>query len=178
MNEIYCLVDGCRFPQKHITRAHMCTCGMFGHGQRECNNRTKMNELLYKVRQYQIPFPQHLYCTVIGCRSPHTHCNSSHVCEYCGRREHGPDTCIYSQALHQSQGINHEQNNNANANANANQNQNKPESIKYKFLCPFCRSSCSIPEEQKKIPNNELICGICMEKADMFCHVVVVLTFV
>ena len=41
-----CKVKHCRFPFAHTTKGHMCgTCKQYGHGQIECGNQTKIDEL-------------------------------------------------------------------------------------------------------------------------------------
>ena len=47
-----CLVLGCRYPSTHVTGSHKCgTCGMIGHGRRECGNNLRVSELATRERR-------------------------------------------------------------------------------------------------------------------------------
>ena len=93
----YCKVDGCRFPESHTTRGHKCGyCGSYGHGQIECGNSTKIEDL----REYfEEILPIEKWCTYCPSTSTFikkTHTNEAHNCKNCGKR-HGEDQCIIQE---------------------------------------------------------------------------------
>ena len=92
---MYCLVQGCRFPDSHLTEAHVCgICYNFGHGQNEHNIPESMELLKKKLSETIIVFPVENYCTIMSCDSKSTHHISAHHCKTCGRREHDSFNCI------------------------------------------------------------------------------------
>ena len=78
-----CKVYGCRFSHFHVTSYHICgTCQVSGHGQMECDDQSKKEEL---KQYYQDTISYHNRCTVEGCVNPMTHSSCGHVCKYCYR---------------------------------------------------------------------------------------------
>lgn len=88
---MFCKVKYCRYPNKHTTSAHQCgKCKKYGHGQTECNNIKKINNL----KQYcNDILPDNIQCTVIDCNNRHTHTSDSHICSKCNKR-HLENECI------------------------------------------------------------------------------------
>jgi hypothetical protein len=81
----YCKVYGCRFSDTHLTRAHKCgACGKYGHGQIECGNSAKIEQL--KIISQGTRFPTHMYCQAPGCRASYSHTSDSHTCHMCSGR--------------------------------------------------------------------------------------------
>ena len=77
-----CHARGCRYPRTHLTCAHKCgICGMFGHGQLECNKLYEIEELANIAEDID-----HYSCTVPGCKQPWSHMNEAHHCLSCGKR--------------------------------------------------------------------------------------------
>lgn len=90
----FCLVSGCRFANSHLTKSHQCgKCKQFGHGQVECGNYTKINNLIKMSRG--IRFPENLRCQSPGCRQAYSHCSDAHICSQCSGR-HFDSACIQS----------------------------------------------------------------------------------
>jgi hypothetical protein len=148
MNQQYCLVAGCRFSSTHLTCSHQCTrCKRFGHGQIECRNREKREELQQRIGVSNIRLPQNLYCAINNCRSSWSHTTSAHICMVCGEREHGQSTCPQNR-------------NNQQSNQNA---QNF-----YRINCPFCRMENSISVNQKTTVGHGEECVVCFGQANMF----------
>jgi hypothetical protein len=139
MNNKYCLVEGCRFPQFHITAGHRCLCGEYGHGRMECRNYQKIQDL--KIRSSVIIFPQHEHCTIPGCTKKNTHKKESHICGICNSRGHGGRNC----------------------HTNTNTQQKF-----HKIKCPSCRIENKVSHEQKPIVGVDVDCIICFGKANMF----------
>jgi hypothetical protein len=78
----YCMVDGCRFPDSHLTNAHKCgNCSRFGHGQKECGNFNLSKNL--KQMSKDIRFPSHMKCTSPCCPSSYSHSTNAHHCTQC-----------------------------------------------------------------------------------------------
>lgn len=87
---MYCKVLYCRYPNFHTTSGHKCgTCGKFGHGQMECGNNIKINNLVPYLNNV---IPKNKQCTVINCRYKFNHMKESHLCDKCNRRHF--DECI------------------------------------------------------------------------------------
>ena len=86
-----CKVKHCRFPHAHTTKGHLCgTCKKYGHGQIECGNQTKMDEL----KQYwQETLDPSVHCGIDGCLKKETHNSKSHNCEKC-YKNHSTTECI------------------------------------------------------------------------------------
>ena len=85
MSQNYCIVYNCRFPDTHTTSAHKCgKCGKFGHGQMECGDQMKIDQL--KSKSIGIRFPSYLRCTSMLCPCPWTHSDPAHYCVQCGER--------------------------------------------------------------------------------------------
>ena len=100
----YCKVYGCRFSHTHLTKAHKCgTCGKYGHGQIECGNNTKIEQL--KIISKGIRFPPHLYCQSPGCRASYSHTSDAHVCHICSGR-HFEYECTQNQSAQSTQSVN------------------------------------------------------------------------
>jgi len=86
-----CKVKHCRFPFAHTTKGHMCgTCKQYGHGQIECGNQTKIDELKQYLGDTLEPSE---HCQIDGCDSKETHNSKSHNCKKC-YRNHGSKDCI------------------------------------------------------------------------------------
>ena len=63
-----CRVAGCKYPETHVTSAHVCgTCGEKGHGQGECSNYNSIDKLLRFSRD-KINFLRR--CDIVGCPNP------------------------------------------------------------------------------------------------------------
>ena len=104
----YCQVEGCRYVHTHISAGHQCgICKQFGHGQEEHKHHHKMIDLISKIETSNITLPQHMHCTVLGCKRPSTHTNVSHICIYCGNRETCLPTCTKKTYMHSQN--NHEE---------------------------------------------------------------------
>lgn len=88
-----CQVQRCRFPNSHATCDHHCgTCGTTGHGQMECGNLVKIQDLVNHPL-FQQELPRSMWCTVEHCPSIKTHTTASHHCHVCGlhgRTNHRP----------------------------------------------------------------------------------------
>lgn len=97
----FCLVDGCRFPNSHLTRAHKCgSCSKFGHGQKECGNFNLSKNL--KQMSHGIRFPSHMKCTSPCCPSSYSHSTNAHYCSQCGERHLEsvcPKGCVMSSDI-------------------------------------------------------------------------------
>jgi hypothetical protein len=81
----FCQVNGCRFSDSHLTKAHKCgNCGKFGHGQNECGN-FYMSENLKHISK-GIQFPSDMKCTSAYCPASYSHSSNAHYCSQCGDR--------------------------------------------------------------------------------------------
>jgi hypothetical protein len=88
---MFCKVNYCRFPGKHTTSGHQCgKCKKFGHGQTECMDSYKINEL---KKYHNDKLPDNLQCTNNNCDHRHNHTSDSHICSKCSKR-HFEDNCI------------------------------------------------------------------------------------
>ena len=76
-----CKVHGCRHPNTHVTLGHQCgTCGGYGHGQMECGNQIKIDNLKqFHCQRVSNP------CSSSLCSHKHLHTNEGHKCYKCGR---------------------------------------------------------------------------------------------
>ena len=92
----YCKVAGCRFSQFHTTIAHRCgTCHQYGHGQMECNNIEKKNQLTMYINDQM---PSYRWCSYTNCTYPWSHSSESHHCYICGiRSNHSALNCQQNQ---------------------------------------------------------------------------------
>ena len=92
-NEI-CKVAGCRFSGAHTTIGHMCgICKKYGHGQIECGESSKINEL----KQYHNDkLNKDNYCKNDGCKHSWSHNSRSHNCHKCYRNHSSKDCIIQS----------------------------------------------------------------------------------
>jgi hypothetical protein len=93
----FCKVAQCRFSHTHTTLGHKCGhCGKYGHGQIECGNKTKINDLkLY----FEETLPESEWCSFCTTTRPNarkTHTDFSHNCQKCEQR-HGEDSCIIQE---------------------------------------------------------------------------------
>lgn len=100
---LYCKVAYCRFPHTHTTRGHRCgTCGKFGHGQTECANQTKIDNL----EQYRNDvLPYDLRCKICiesgNFQAARNHTTSSHICKKCDKRHSfSASECIIQSIEH------------------------------------------------------------------------------
>ena len=85
-----CKVANCRYRHTHVTSGHLCgTCGEFGHGQVECGDINKINQLK-NISQYDRV--EHR-CTLRGCRYQWSHTNEAHHCSKCNGRGHSQFYC-------------------------------------------------------------------------------------
>ena len=85
-----CVVKGCRFPFSHVVSSHICgKCNMKGHGQNECGNSIKIEEL--NKDKTTIPF--NLLCCVKNCKDNNLHTTEGHKCEYCNNFGHDDSEC-------------------------------------------------------------------------------------
>lgn len=81
-----CRVRGCRFPDTHLTRAHVCgICKQRGHGQME-HDSPEWIEILEGWAGSEPPLPVDVRCTVPNCREPWSHTSMAHHCDGCGFR--------------------------------------------------------------------------------------------
>lgn len=183
MQEKYCLVTGCRYPDTHLTQSHRCPCGIFGHGQIECTDQYKMNQLRHKVNQSNIEFPARLYCTIPGCKKPNTHTNSSHICRICGDRDHSITNCLYNNNILPRRRTLYEINDpisppphpgpppvpsSPKNPSNPAKPESKPKKEVYKIKCPSCRAENIIPISQKLTVGHNLECIVCFGNANIF----------
>lgn len=87
---MYCKAKGCRFPNTHIVKIHLCgSCGKTGHGLMECNNQDLIAELAKD--DTQISFDS--CCSVTGCKHITTHTTEGHYCTHCKKYSHGDNEC-------------------------------------------------------------------------------------
>jgi hypothetical protein len=78
----YCRCDGCRFKYTHLWMYHKCgICGELGHGQLEHNNPSAIENI--KQSGINDTLKTELWCKSPECNDPHTHTDTSHVCELC-----------------------------------------------------------------------------------------------
>ena len=86
----YCKVMYCRFPYSHTTYGHYCSiCKKYGHGQMECNNIIKMNNLI----KYDNKLPESEWCKFPNCFHKFYHKTEAHHCEKCNKRNHSKENC-------------------------------------------------------------------------------------
>jgi hypothetical protein len=87
----FCRVQNCRYSTFHVTSAHQCgNCKFFGHGQMECIDQNKKNNL----EKYHHEIIDHNdFCKVNNCKFPKTHKTSGHCCLYCGKRDTHMNHC-------------------------------------------------------------------------------------
>lgn len=85
MNNRICKVSYCSFPQTHATISHRCgNCNSHGHGQVECGNIRKINELK-RFHVEELP-DMNDWCTIGGCSYKKYHTISAHHCLNCSER--------------------------------------------------------------------------------------------
>jgi|SaaInlStandDraft_4_1057021.scaffolds.fasta_scaffold08029_6 hypothetical protein len=74
-----CFCAKCRYETSHLSSYHKCgLCHAFGHGQIECKNNTRLNELKEKIKNNPKKMPDADHCTVQGCLTKYTHSTGSH----------------------------------------------------------------------------------------------------
>lgn len=97
MNNKYCFVKMCRFPESHTTEGHLCgTCKKFGHGQLECNDHAQIKSLeVYSGMM----LPNFMRCSVTGCKTGHNHTSDAHHCETC-LGKHSVKSCPTVKAMY------------------------------------------------------------------------------
>jgi hypothetical protein len=151
----YCKVAECRYSSTHVTKGHRCgTCGNYGHGEIECYNNYKKEEL---KRHYNHIIPEHMQCTISDCRYKELHTIDAHHCPNCKQRvQHTQASC------HTTYSPNAQYNNNVTSylssiyNTNYNSVQNT-----YKVQCPLCRVNNNFTNPTKLFGiSNE--CSICL----------------
>lgn len=87
----FCKVEKCRFSHSHTTISHKCgICGKYGHGERECNNLLKINNL-HKYLHETLEISNQ--CKIAGCKYSLYHSINAHHCSKCNKREHSSRTC-------------------------------------------------------------------------------------
>jgi hypothetical protein len=85
----YCKVAECRFSFSHVTKGHKCgKCKKYGHGEIECSNGIKLNEL---IKFYNDTIDNK--CMFGGCKYSHLHKTDAHHCSKCNQRLHSNITC-------------------------------------------------------------------------------------
>lgn len=159
----YCLVEGCRFPQFHLTSGHQCICGLFGHGRIECHDRTKKSALKLRSRMGEQSLPVYLQCTIQGCRHSRNHTNQSHVCSYCHQLNHELFNCP-SRPLEQPT---LEQNRSQLSNLTST-NVTSTQEPMYHITCPLCKVVNTVPKSQKPVVGSHLKCVVCLEEQNSF----------
>lgn len=88
----FCKVHGCRYSWSHTTSGHECgTCHEFGHGQYECGDHQKINNL----KNIKDILPLNLQCTMKGCRFKECHVAEIHKCTLC-KKNHSSYDCPLS----------------------------------------------------------------------------------
>ena len=90
---MYCKVEGCRFSAHHVTCAHVCgTCGVKGHGVRECGNVGLIAALDSASHELIPPQKQ---CCVGNCKDIGRHTTAGHPCTHsaCGKFGHDVTEC-------------------------------------------------------------------------------------
>ena len=93
-NNDTCKVVGCRFPKAHTTIGHMCgICKEYGHGQIECGDIAKINEL---KKYFNDKLHLSNQCTQIGCKYKWSHNYKSHNCHKCYKNHSSKDCIIQS----------------------------------------------------------------------------------
>ena len=92
MCSMSCRVSGCRFADRHVTMGHRCgTCGLFGHGKRECGSPVSIANLTARHQHDRVAN----LCTVEGCSHRELHVTSAHHCRLCNR--HGGNCCSHTR---------------------------------------------------------------------------------
>lgn len=82
-----CRVKGCRYPNSHTTKGHLCSsCNKYGHGRMECGKKHNLH--IY----YHETLPIEMQCTMRGCKYKMYHNNDSHHCPHCFLN-HAVDEC-------------------------------------------------------------------------------------
>ena len=86
----YCLAEGCRYPEHHLTGYHRCgCCAGFGHGRYECPERhghgsevvsyDRINDLHAKYYTSSVrQLPVENWCKAFGCLARKYHATGSH----------------------------------------------------------------------------------------------------
>ena len=88
---MYCKVAGCRFPDFHVTNAHVCGgCGVTGHGLNECGSISLIDAL---ASQDSPPIPLDMQCCVMGCEDVAGHTTAGHRCTHCKQHAHDATEC-------------------------------------------------------------------------------------
>lgn len=82
----YCKVQGCRYPQSHLSSAHRCgTCGSYGHGQIECKSSFAKQQLR-NIIENESYLSEEIQCSIKGCIKKWSHTTQAHHCFICGSR--------------------------------------------------------------------------------------------
>ena len=138
----YCKVGYCRFPFSHVTKGHKCgKCGLYGHGDFECNNITYHRERLETY--YSDTMPENLQCSVEDCDSKTLHATNAHHCPSCNSRSpHTIQNCP----------------NNNSSNTHSVVNTTKT----YNLKCPLCRVDNVVVNPRKIFGLNDECC-ICYD---------------
>lgn len=93
---MFCKVSGCRFTHSHCTKNHLCPkCLQVGHGQIECKNNLKKNNL---KQYFHEKLPVHLQCTIPNCPNKEYHSKIAHHCSKCYER-HSEDECTINNSM-------------------------------------------------------------------------------
>lgn len=77
----YCYVADCTSPASHVTTAHKCSCGEFGHGEYECKDVEKKNKLDDHENDIM---PNNKRCRQPKCGYRDSHMSGYHSCRSCG----------------------------------------------------------------------------------------------
>ncbi|VVU94614.1 hypothetical protein CPAV1605_339 [seawater metagenome] len=129
-----CSVNNCRFPKTHVTLGHLCgKCKKYGHGQMECGDQKKIDELK-NASQYDRIEPE-TYCKIPQCNSRLFHTTSAHHCKICfGNHSEGLHNLLTNNII----------------------------STDYIVKCPICRTKNKVLEKQKLISGITEKCSICL----------------
>lgn len=144
-----CRVAYCRYPNSHTTQGHQCgTCKEYGHGQVECNNPNKIQQL----KQCIETLDENIRCTKPNCLNRQHHQPSAHLCVSCWKYgdacncEVGvlQDTCYICGDKHETHKCEFR--------------------INTKYDCPTCRTKCESKDDRKTFC--QTTCTICLEIVD------------
>ena len=88
----FCKVAECRYPYGHVTKGHKCgSCGLFGHGQIECNN----DYLKSKLMEFNDILPNNKKCKIKSCKYSLFHTTEGHYCITCKNFGHDCNDYYY-----------------------------------------------------------------------------------